>query len=938
MSRLLGLWLFLLPLAGTADGLVSLELDPEVQQGRLSNGIGYYLRPNREPENRLELRLIVRAGSVLEADDQLGLAHYVEHMAFNGTRNFAKQELVDYLEFLGMAFGPDLNAYTSFDETVYQLQVPTDDANVMRTAVEILRDWADGVSFDDEEIEKERGVVIEEWRSRRGAQQRILDQHLAVFFENSRYAQRMPIGTLESLETFSFERLRDFYRSWYRPDLMSIIAVGDADMEEIKDLIHGVFGDMKPIPDVAARIPTPVPAHENLLVSVVDDEEATQSTFSLYFKSDPVPIRMESDYRGQLVQQLLVYMLNQRFDELRRKPDPPFLRAFAFKGRFVHSTEVFGLGAHVEDNGLERGLETVLTEVERVRRHGFVQSEFERAKKDKLRSVEVAYNEQDTTESRVHTQDLLNHILHQDVHPGVEEDLGLHRALLPGIALEELNEQVQTWITSSNRVLLVSGPRKSEVILPAEKDLHALVGSVAEREVMAYHDDVLGGALIPDLPAGGSVVSRSRIEDLDVDRWTLSNGIRMTLKKTDFKEDEVLFAAFSPGGTSRVSLDDHVPAQSTASVVQGGGLGRFSLVHLNKKLAGQVVSLAPYLQELQEGLSGSCSPRDLETFFQLIHLWFTAPRKDQTAFYSFCQRTRAALGNRLADPNAVFSDMMRTVMSRGHPRHKPWTPHTVDSFDLQRSMDIFQQRFADADDFHFFFVGAYDPVFLEELAGRYLGALPVIEGGETWTDHDIDPPEGKIEHTVSEGLDAKGRVVIKVHGPMDWSFGTRHALQSMLAALNIRLRESLREDLGGTYSAGASPTIRHYPESRYVISIGFGCAPGQIDSLIAEVDRQIARLRNEPLDEKTLEKVKQMQLRQREVALKTNDFWLYVLKFYAWHMEDSRQLLDFPIAVEGLTGEAIQSAANTYFGVDNRAVFRLVPEAFAVDVEEGSVP
>ncbi len=912
--------------ATAADTGNLLPLDPNVIQGRLDNGLRYIIRNNGKPENRVELRLVVNAGSVLEEEDQRGLAHFLEHMAFNGTKHFAKQELVDYLESIGMAFGPDLNAYTSFDETVYKLQVPTDDTAILDQAFLILQDWAQGVLNQSEEIEAERGVVIEEWRGRRGARQRIRDKQFPVIFHDSQYANRLPIGTKEVLDNFDHDRLRALYRDWYRPDLMAFIAVGDVPVEQLEARIRETFGTLTNPGDPRPRPIFEVPDHEETLVSTVSDPEATSSDVNVYYKRDKADLRTRSDYRRYLMEDLFNAMLNERLAELRKKADPPFLNAYSFKGGFVRTKDVFGLGATVPDNGFIRGLESVFTEAERVRRHGFTAGELERAKIQSMRGMEVAYNERDTTESSRYATEYVSDFTRDTISPGVEEELRLHQELLPAIAIEEIDQLARDWITENNRVILASGPEKDEITMPTEAELLALFGRVEAAEIAPYVDDTAAGPLLENPPTPGQIVERAEIEPLGLTLWTLSNGIRLILKPTDFKADEILFSGFSPGGSSMANLGEFIPASTAASAMMESGLGSFSQVQLTKKLAGKVVAVSPYIQELEEGLAGQCAPQDLETLFQLTHLWFTAPRADEEAFASFQERLRAQLQNRLANPAAVFRDAMTEILSQNHPRRKPWTPNTVDDMDLAESLETFRERFADADDFTFLLVGSFDLEKLAPLVETYLASLPVLPSEEAWRDHSIRQPLGWVEKDVRKGLEPKSRVAMQFHGPIEWTFKQRFAVQTMLAALNIRLRERLREEMGGTYSVGAYPTLNQFPEPHYTIHVVFGCAPEQVDNLIAGVREEIEALKNEPLDPIYLTKVKEGQLRKREIALEKNGFWQGVLKFYYWNGEDPLQLLEFESMVNATDAAGIQATAQKYFGTENQAVFRLFPE------------
>lgn len=904
-----------------------LAFDPAVVRGTLDNGIRYMIRRNGKPEDRVELRLVVNAGSILERDEQQGLAHVCEHMCFNGTRHFAKSELVDYLESIGMAFGPDLNAYTSFDETVYMLQVPTEDPEILGKAFQILADWAHEVSFEGEEIDKERGVVIEEWRGGRGANQRIRDQQLPFLAKDSRYADRLPIGKKEILDTFEHDTLRNYYRTWYRPDLQTVIAVGDLEPETLLDYITTYFGSIPPHADAPPRETFGIPDQPGCRVLVTGDEEATRTRASVIYLRAKDELKTRQDYRDGLRDGLFTSMFNQRLAELAKQPDPPFLGAGSSKGNMLREKGSFSLGVSVADGGTQRGLEAVLTETQRLKQHGFTAPELERARARRLRAMQVAYNERDTTKSSVFARSYVSDVTEDSVSPGVEEELRLHKEMLDTVALEELNGLVSDWITDSNCVVMVSGPEKEDVPLPTEAELTAIVRATAAAEMEPYQDDAGSGPLLPEPPeTPGSVVKKTVIDELGVHEWTLSNGIRMHLKPTDFKKDEIVLTAFSPGGHSLIDQDDFIPASSADGVVTEGGAGTFSLMQLRKHLAGKVAYASPYINELEEGIQAGCSPEDLETMFQLLVLRFQRPRADEEAFSAYQDRQRAALENRLANPSAVFSDEVTRIMSRGHPRRTPWTPETVDEMDLAESMEIYRDRFADADDFTFVLVGNLDLDRVEDLAGRYLATLPTREGSEQWIDREVRRPEGAVEKTLHQGVDNKAQVVAMSWGPFEWDYANRFELQAMMSALRIRMREVLREDLGGTYGVGVYARTDHIPEERYILNVAFGCSPDRIETMLEAVRTEIAAIQAEPLGELYVTKVKEGLLRKRETALKENGFWLSHLKSSAWHGEDPRIVLAFEDYVDRITAETIQTTAKEYFATENTGLFIHLPE------------
>jgi len=904
-----------------------LPVDPAVRIGRLDNGFRYLIRENARPENRASLRLVVDAGSVLEDEDQRGLAHFVEHMAFNGTARFAKQELVDYLESIGMRFGPDLNASTDFDETLYLLQVPTDSAEVVEKAFQILSDWAHAIGFEEEEIEKERGVIIEEWRLGRGAEARMLDEQFPVLFRGSRYAERLPIGKLEVLETFESTALRRFYRDWYRPGLMALIAVGDFDADSIEAKIRTHFTPI-PAPDISRPRPLfTVPDHDSVFYAIAADPEATRTLISLYFKMDPQPESTVADYRRMVIEGLCSRMLNARLDERAREAQPPYIYAASYTGRIVRSKSAYVLMARVEETGLENGLNALLTEAFRVKRHGFTATELERTKRRALRQVEIAYNEREKTESSRYASEYTRHMLEDEPIPGIAYEYRFYQQALPGIELEEVNRMIDGWIGDRNGAVLVSAPEKEGLEVPDETALRGIWNRVKNKSIDPYVDRVSVEPLVPQLPAPAQVIEEKLLPDIGVTEWRLSNGIRVALKPTDFKNDQILFTAFSPGGNSLVGNPDYIPALTATSIATLSGVGNFDRNALQKRLADKAASVAPYINTLTEGLSGSASPDDLETLFQLIHLYITAPRFDSTAYLSYKTRISGVIENRSVDPEAAFQDTVRVTLAQHHYRARPWTVALLGEMDLKRSETVYRQRFADMDDFIFIFTGAFSPDSLRPLVCTYLSGMPVSPLDESWTDPGIRPPRGVIQKQVYRGLEAKSRAEIYFTGPFDWSRQRVYELSSMAQVLRIKLREVLREDLGGTYGVRvwASSSLRPSPE--YTLGVSFGCDPQRVDSLIAVVHFQIDSLKQFPVQPVYLTKVKETQRREYETDLKENGFWLDRLKNKYWLGRDPDEILNFLELVENLDTEAVRRSANRHFDFDNRIEVVLYPES-----------
>jgi len=918
------------PPAPARDGAGdALPLDPAVVAGRLPNGLAYYVRSHGEPRQRAELRLAVNAGSILEDDDQRGLAHFVEHMAFNGTESFARQALVDYLESIGMRFGADLNAYTSFDETVYMLTVPTDDPALLATGVRILSEWAAKISFEGEEIDRERGVVIEEWRLGRGARARIFDKQAPVIFHGSRYAERLTIGDRKTLESAPHDTLRRFYRDWYRPDLMAVVAVGDFDPAAVEGLIRASFEGLPSAADPRPRTAFPVPDHDATLTTTVTDPEATSTAIRVLHKLPKEELIREPDFRRSLVEDLYDGMLGRRLDERTREADPPFLRAFAGSGNLVREKGAYNLVAVVEDGGLERGLEAVLTESERVLRHGFTPTELEREKAAYMRNMEQAYRERDKVPSGALADEYVRNFLEREAAPGIAVELELAERFLPGISLDEVNAMAGQWLKSANRVIAVSAPEKAGLAPPQEAAIAQVLARVAAADIEPYQDLVADQPLMAVVPAPAAIAAEAAIDEIGVTEWRLANGVRVVLKPTDFKNDEVLLSAFSPGGTSLVEDRDWVPAITAGAVILEGGVGPFDLTVLQKLLADQVVAVGPSISELEEGFSGMASPEDLETMFQLIALYFTEPRLSEQAFSSVQERYRGMVANRLAQPEAVFSDTVSRLVTQDHLRRRPWTEELLEEMDLETSARIYRERFADASDFTFIIVGSFALDEIRPLVQRYLGTLPATGREESWRDVGVRAPAGVIEERVARGIEPKSRVSITFPHDFEWSRENRYQLQSMAAVLRIRLREVVREDEGGSYGISVRAAADRIPRQTSSVTISFGCDPARVDELKGAVYDEVRTLQTVGPDQAHVAKVQQQDRRSREVQLRENGFWLAQLSSSLWHGEDPRLILDFDALVDALSPESVREAAARWIDLDRRVEVVLVPEAGA---------
>lgn len=925
--------------------LEPLPVDPALTVGTLPNGLRYYLRTNKKPEHRAELRLVVNAGSMQEDDDQRGLAHFLEHMAFNGTTNFRKNDLVEYLQSVGMRFGGDLNASTSYDETIYRLTIPTDTLRVVQKALQILDDWTHGITIEPKAVVEERGVVLEEWRGRRGAGARIGERHDSLLYRGSLYADRLPIGLKTRIETARRDEIARFYRDWYRPDLMSIVVVGDFDKAQMESMIKAQFSDLPPTgPKARERVEVPVPDNVDPIVSIVADPEATSSSIQVLLKYPRGETGTVAAFRRGLVANIYHSLLNQRLSEIAQRANPPFLGARAGMGELGRRTSFFSLATSVKDNGLEDGLGAMLTEVERVVQHGFTDTEFDRQKRSLLRSMESAYAGREATTSAAYANDYASNFLTGTPIQSIEQAVELARQLLPGITVDEVNRMSKVWRSSrmsatgeqtrvNNLVFLVSLPDKRGVIPPTREKLLAVFDSTlgtlaaASRPLKAYEEKVSTSPLVAKLPAPGKVVSDHAIAATGMREWKLANGVRVLLKPTDFNADQLFVTGYSPGGTSLAPASDYVSTSLATEVLAIGGLGEFDRVELQKKLAGKRVSVGVSISQLNEGLGASGSPTDAETMFQLLYLQFTAPRLDSLALSAFETAARTNLTNRASSPEAMYQDSMRVVLTQHHPLARPFTTAMIDSIDAARSLSFFHERFADASDFTFVIVGAFSPDSIKPLVEQYLGGLPSINRKEKGRDLGIRPPTGIVRKVVRAGTEPKSDTRIFFNGVATFSPDTRFTLDALADVLELRLTRTLREKLSGTYGVRVDASLSRDPYANYQLAIAFGSAPERVDELTKAVFKEIANLKKSGPTAAELQEVMETQRRGLETRLLQNQFWLNTIASYDQNGWDIGGALSIDGQIKQMTRERVASAAKQYFDEKNYVQVTLAPVA-----------
>lgn len=922
--------LFLFPLSfATAKGTDEkiIPNDPQVITGVLNNGLTYYIKENSYPENRATLRLAVNAGSVLEDEDQQGLAHFVEHMAFNGTDKYSKNEIISYLETLGLEFGPDINAHTSFDETVYKLQVRTDIQEQLETGLDVLNQWAFHLTFDHEEIDKERGVILEEWRLGRGAQARMMDKTFPILFKDSQYGYRLPIGKKDIIENFQYDSIKRFYKDWYRPDLMAVVAVGDFDAYEIEKIIIRNFSDYTN-PDISReRMEIIVPEHKETLFSIQNDVEATSSLIELINKYKQDKIRVPSDYKGKTAEMLYYNMLNSRLSELTQGENPPFIQGFAYSSSYAKAVSFSSIGAVTAEEGLESGLKSLLIEAERAERFGFTVGELERAKRELASRIERYYNERNNLESVHFANDLVDAYLNGLPAPSIKYEWELYGNVLPQITMDDIREISNDLLSEENRVVLITAPKKEGLQLPKEESLKNILASVDNMEITPYEDDFTDRELLSEIPVGSIIADRQHYENTGITEWTLANGVKVVLKPTDFKKDEILFTAYSAGGTSLAEDKDYVSAMFASTAVSINGLGDFSNIEMDKQLAGKQVSVNPYIGDLKEGFSGSSRPADLETMFQLLYLTATSPGRDETAWNSFLTRLSDSLKNRDSDPKQQYSDLISKTMTSDHHRTRPLTQKLMEEENVETSLEFYKDRFADFSDFTFFFTGSFDLETIEPLIKTYLGGLPSAGREEQWIDRKIRYPEGQISKTLTAGIEPVSMVTLIYSGKFDWSRDEIYKMLSLESLLQTKLTKVVREDASGVYGVGIRFSPSKFPVEDYSFRFSFSCDPDRTEELKDLVISQIEDVRKGLFDEQIVLDVKEAQLVSYQESLEQNKWWLSQIENVWFYDYDRDSIINKEAMYESLTPEAITYAADKYLSDINLMEIILSPES-----------
>ncbi|MCX6306969.1 MAG: insulinase family protein [Bacteroidetes bacterium] len=910
------------------DLTTPLSVDPNVRIGKLDNGLVYYIRYNKKPEKRLELRLVVNAGSILENDDQQGLAHFMEHMNFNGTRTFPKNELIDFLQKTGVRFGADINAYTSFDETVYMLQLPTDDTTLVESGYKVLEDWAHYAVLDDKEIDKERGVITEEWRLGLGAQDRMMKKFFPIIFKGSKYADRVPIGKIEVIEGFKHQVLKDFYHDWYRPNLQAVILVGDLDLAKAEAQIKAHFGGMQNPANPRERTNFDIPDNTEPLIAITTDKEATDNFVLVFYKHTLSPDKTLGDFRDKIMADLYTGMLNNRFNEISQKPEAPYVFAGGGYGRFLsRNKDAFMINAMTKENQINKSLEVLLAENERVKRFGFTQTELDRQKEELSSQYEKNAKEFDKTESNAFCSEYVSNYLSQDAIPGAQKKFKYLKNLLPDIKLAEINDLAKQWVTDNNLGLVVMAPEKAGVKVPTQEEILAIIRDSKTNPLTAYVDNFRAEPLVQGTIKPGKITGSKENKENGFTELTLSNGVTVVLKPTNFKNDEILLSAYSPGGNSLVPDKEFMSANYATQIIDMSGAGNFDNVELEKKLKGKTIEISPYIDDVKEGFRGKTTPKDFETMMQLVYLYFDQPRKDTTAFKAFMSQMENQMKFMKSSPVMTFYDTLFKVVYPGYKRMIIFPSATqLAEVNLDEAFKIYRDRFADASDFRFFLAGNFSVDSISPLVEQYFGSLPGLNRNETWKDTSPKPAAGITNLTVYKGTDPQGMVGLVMPEEFVWNEKNVLCMNMVKEIMGIKLVEVIREKMSGVYSPQVMVNMDQYPKPTVSLMVMFGCSPKTSDKLTKAVFGEIKKIRKSGPTAVDLKKAQEAMIRARETDLEKNEFWLRKLESIYFNHDPQNSITTFKDRVNAITIEDLKIAASTFLKPDHYVRVVLMPE------------
>lgn len=908
-------------------------VDPKVKVGKLANGLTYYIRQNKKPENKVELRLAVNAGSIQEDNDQQGLAHFTEHMGFNGSKHFKKNELVDFLQKIGVEFGADLNAYTSFDETVYILPVPLTDTSNLRKGLTVLQDWAAGLTLDPKEIDGERGVVLEESRLGKGADDRMFRKIYPIQYAGSKYAERLPIGKDNIIKNAKYDVVKRFYKDYYRPNLQAVIMVGDIEIAKAEKLIKEYFGGLKNPANARPRVKEKLPARTISQSIVVTDKEATNFIIEVNYPATPAKIETTvGDYRNSLIKNLFTSLLNQRLNELTRSSKPPFLFAATSFNSYARGYEGFSAFAVAAKGGPDTTLNTLMTEINRAIKYGFTEAELDRGKKRQLASIEQVYNNRDKTESATIAEEYIRVFLQQELTPGIAVEYEYNKQLLPGITLAEVNARAVPIRNNEKIFVSLQGPSESEYNLPDSISLLAIAEKALKADVKPIEEKAVATTLMKTIPQPGAIVSEKKNEQLGTTEITFANGAKAILKPTDFKTDEIVMTSFRKGGIAKYGEEDKFSAFYAATIVQQMGISEFSPVDLQKFMAGKVASANPRISNLSAGVNGNSSIKDFETMLQVVNLYFTSPRKDESLFNGWKEKQKSQMQFAMADPQTAFIDTFYQTLYQKNPLAPVIIPKPehFDKINLEKSIAIYKEQFADANDFNFIFTGSFDVEKIKPLLATYLGSLPSAGKAATFVDNGVRPVKGDLTLAVKKGSEPKSLILAVYSGEIPYSEDLSLKSKALTEILNIKIIQDLREKMGAIYGGGIFGGLNKYPYSNYSLVLQLPCGPQNVDTLLKAVEAELADIKTKGPSQENLDKVKKTWIEQYKVQIKENGYWSGKLQGIYFQGDDPSAIFDYEKMVAALTVDDIKATANLLF--DGKNVFKsvLYPENFEI--------
>lgn len=915
-----------------AQQMQPLPLDPKIRYGKLDNGLTYYIRHNEEPKQRAEFHIAQNVGAILENDDQDGLAHFLEHMAFNGTKNFPDKDIINYFEKQGVKFGYDINAYTSLDETVYRLSnIPTTRQGMLDSALLVLHDWSGFITLTDEEIDNERGVIREEWRTGNNARRRMWSKSNELRYPGSQYAKRDIIGDTAVINNFTYDALRAYYKKWYRPDQQAIVVVGDVDVDLMEQKIKTMFADIPRKENFGERPVYEIKDNREPIVAIVTDPEAQNTQLRIDFKKDKLPPEVQLSmvgYAFNTVNNIIGSALNERFEEISLQADAPFVGAYSTYTGLVKSKDAF-INIVVPKEGKElEGFNALALELEKVRRFGFTNAEVERAKTNILTSMEKAYNERNNQNSQRLAREYIRHYLDNEPVPGIEAEFDLAKMLLPQITTDAVNQAAKSYVVDENVIIDVSAPEKAEVKVPTEEQLLASWAGVKNAELTAKAEEDLSRPLIEKAPKAGKVKKITKNTEVDVTEMMLSNGIKVAFKPTTFKKDEITLRVFSDGGLSKVKDIADLPSASLAtSIIASNGIGQFSATDLNKALTGKIASVSPYISTYAEGMTGSSSVKDLETMLQLVYLYFTAPRKDDNSYSALLSMLRTALANAEKNPNKTFSDSIRMVTGDHDPRIVIENMEMVDKINQDKAIEIYKQRFANPADFTFVFVGNIDPNDKEtqKLLATYLGGLKTSKKKENYEKVYRSTPKGKINNYFKRDMQTKkASNRIQYTGEMPYNMNNRVIVSAIGDILNMRYLESIREKEGGSYGVGVYGGMRNVPKDEAVVLMQFDTDPEKQARLMQIIHQEVKDIVNNGPKPEDLQKVKENLQKQYVQDLEQNSWWASTLKLY--YEDGINNVKDYKAAIDALTSDSIRDTLKNIVDQGNVIEVVMMPE------------